>query len=477
MIKDEVKLVNRDKIKIRPNRQRKELKGIEELADSIDRNGLINPILITPDFYLVAGERRFTAMKMLSMVEVPCRFTTDLPEDELHIIELEENVKRQDLTWRENVKAIHEYHELKRKADRKWTVSQTAEALGIAQSHASRCILVQQYIDSGDDLVSNADTFKVASNIVSRKQQRASEDNADFMNEAIGEYLGDVTETKPKPTIKSEDVTSDTLMGSMQKDTKPKSTKPKASGDVDEGNSAKAEAPKAPEPKAPIINGDFTKMVPATELPKKYNFLHCDFPYGIGFDKHDGGATGTFGGYADSPDVYWNLIGALERAMDTMIAPSAHMMFWLSARQDIVQPTMEALTKMGWTVNPVPMIWHRSDNAGVLPDPKRGPRQVYELCLLCTRGDRFIVQAVSNLFAHAKTKEVHASEKPREMLSHFFRMFVDENTIMLDPTCGSGNSVIAAHTAGAKAVTGIEIDPKFHSEAARQWFKLTKEEV
>ena len=44
-------IVNRDE------RQRRKLEGIEELAESINRIGLINPIVVTPDLVLVAGER------------------------------------------------------------------------------------------------------------------------------------------------------------------------------------------------------------------------------------------------------------------------------------------------------------------------------------------------------------------------------------------------------------------------------------
>ena len=47
----------------REARQRKELPNLDELAASIQRSGLINPIVVTEDFVLVAGERRFTACR------------------------------------------------------------------------------------------------------------------------------------------------------------------------------------------------------------------------------------------------------------------------------------------------------------------------------------------------------------------------------------------------------------------------------
>jgi DNA modification methylase len=44
-------------------------------------------------------------------------------------------------------------------------------------------------------------------------------------------------------------------------------------------------------------------------------------------------------------------------------------------------------------------------------------------------------------------------------------MFVDENTIMLDPTCGSGSAVRAAEALGAPRILGIELDPEFTDRA------------
>ena len=74
------------------------------------------------------------------------------------------------------------------------------------------------------------------------------------------------------------------------------------------------------------------------------------------------------------------------------------------------------------------------------------------------------------------TKTVHMSEKPLHMLAHFFRMFVDESTVMLDPTCGSANAVIQAELMGAKTVLGIERDEIFHADAVRNYLKHMEKE-
>ncbi|MCP5015672.1 MAG: site-specific DNA-methyltransferase, partial [Ketobacter sp.] len=61
------------------------------------------------------------------------------------------------------------------------------------------------------------------------------------------------------------------------------------------------------------------------------------------------------------------------------------------------------------------------------------------------------------------------SEKPRTMLRHFFEMVVDENTTMLDPTCGSANAVRVAREMGAAKVLGIEREKEFYQLAKEAW--------
>jgi DNA modification methylase len=122
----------------------------------------------------------------------------------------------------------------------------------------------------------------------------------------------------------------------------------------------------------------------------------------------------------------------------------------------------------------------KSDGTGILPDPERGPRQIYETCLLASRGDRKIVRAVANAYSAPTVRDTHMSEKPEPMLRHFFGMLVDENTIMLDPTCGSGSSLRAAESLGARRVLGLEINPEFAGlarNALERSRKLRKAEV
>ena len=54
-------------------RLRKEIGNIDSLCKSINSIGLLHPIIITSDNYLVSGQRRFEAIKKLGWTAVPAR--------------------------------------------------------------------------------------------------------------------------------------------------------------------------------------------------------------------------------------------------------------------------------------------------------------------------------------------------------------------------------------------------------------------
>jgi len=404
----------------RSERQRRDLTDIEELADSINRIGLIHPIVVTPDMVLVAGERRFTAISLLGWTAIPAQFTTDLSELELGIIELEENIKRQAISWQDEALAVDKFHRLRLQQNPEQTLDETAQELGQSSSGISKKIAVAKEIARGNVLVKNADKLSTAQNITAREQSRRQASLDTIATGLLDDFTGEVT-----------DVTK----------------------------------------KVPLLNTDFIEWADAY-TGRPFNLLHCDFPYGVDMHKSGQGANQEFGSYADSADVYWKLLDCLGRNMDSLVAPSAHLIFWFS--MDYYNETMDILTRAGWRVNAFPLIWFKSDNTGVIPDAQRGPRRVYETAFLASRGDRKLTPrgAVSNLFAHAgRNKELHMNEKPVPMLTHFLSMLTDEYTHFLDPTCGSANAVKAAEALGANSVLGIEKNEEFFLRSSAAYYE------
>jgi hypothetical protein len=398
----------------RANRTRREITeaAILEKQESIARIGLIHPLVITREGVGVSGETRWNAVTRLGWDRVPIQWADTLDPRELLAIELEENLKRTDLEWKDQVDGVRRYHELQRELHDSWSIEDTADGLGIARTTALEQLAVAKELAAGNTRVAQAKEYSVARGITRRTNERKAADEAVL--------LGIVEDIEP------------TL------------------------------------PESPILNVDFKEWVRGYR-GAPFNFIHCDFPYGINADKFNQGAGSAFGAYEDTPETYWSLVDTLLENREKLMGDSCHLLFWFSMK--FYAETLSKLREHFW-VDPYPLIWHKTDNKGTLPDPERGPRRVYEVGFLCSHGDRKIVSAVANTFG-APTERLgeHMSEKSPAMLQHFFRMIVDQNTRMLDPTCGSGSALRAADALGAASVLGLELNPEFAEAATRAWLK------
>jgi ParB family chromosome partitioning protein len=101
--------------------------SLQELADSIRQQGVLQPIVVRPKgegFELVAGERRWRAAQLAGLQEIPA-VVKDLPDEAAAAIALIENIQREDLNPLEEATA------LQRLVDRfTMTHQQVAEAVG-----------------------------------------------------------------------------------------------------------------------------------------------------------------------------------------------------------------------------------------------------------------------------------------------------------------------------------------------------------
>ena len=100
-------MIDVGKIKQHPDNPRKDLGDLEELAESIRKNGIMQNLTVIPedeenennDTYIVLiGHRRLAAAKEAHLFEVPCNIVFGLSKKEQIAIMLEENMQRSDLT-------------------------------------------------------------------------------------------------------------------------------------------------------------------------------------------------------------------------------------------------------------------------------------------------------------------------------------------------------------------------------------------
>ena len=123
------------------NQPRKEFdkEKIEELAQSIKKNGLIQPLILTKkdnaNYVLVAGERRWRAAQIANLKTIPALLLPqDLDKDEISLIE---NIQR------ENLKISEEAQAYQRLIDKnKYTHEELSQIVGKSRSHITNLLRI-----------------------------------------------------------------------------------------------------------------------------------------------------------------------------------------------------------------------------------------------------------------------------------------------------------------------------------------------
>lgn len=127
--------------------------ALAELADSIAKHGVIQPLLVRPmpdgSYQLVAGERRWRASRMAGLAEVPV-VIKELSDDEAMALALIENLQREDLN------AIEEAQGIKALMDTlSLTQDEAAERVGKSRPAVANALRLLKLPDSVIALVSD----------------------------------------------------------------------------------------------------------------------------------------------------------------------------------------------------------------------------------------------------------------------------------------------------------------------------------
>lgn len=404
-------------IHISEDRQRQDFDdtSIKDLAASIDKLSVLHPIVVakTGDGWnLIAGERRLRAMKLLiaegktvrhgnmpAAFLIPASEYEDLSPEHRFEMELEENIKRKDLTFLEKANAIARLHEL----------------LG-----------------------------KVTGEPVTQQQIVAQ---AKVSPATVAESLMIAKAAKENPAILEKATNAKEAMKAIRKDAEEKHHAELAK---------KFDTEKAKTPHV-LLLGDSRELflkVPDSSV----DHIFFDPPYGKDASNF-GDQAGTGHDYQDDPEYVWKeLMPALIEESFRVSKPtsSAHLFCSFEGFYSL----SDLMQFAGWHVWPRPLIWNKGGN-GMLPVPEKGPRYTYECILFAYRADfKIVKQAMPDVLTYAPVKNLlHGAQKPAALYADLLaRVALPTNTV-LDPCAGSGTIFLAANTLRLKAL-GFEREEK-----------------
>jgi DNA modification methylase len=410
------------------SRIRKDLGDIASLANSIKENGLIEPIVLTHDYHtevtnehssyvyvkLVAGERRLTAMKSLGITELihathyiwRSELESDDPKKRLlfSAIEMEENVRRKDLSWQEQVEG-------------------KAKLLKIMQEIYGPPIQGRPSPAQQRDITKQG--FGV-NKLAEMLGETASNTSIDLELAALLEKV---------PSLKNEPTREDARRKFTSEAIKVLIAMKSTSKPVDESY-------------ATMYHGNFltnSYLIGSESI----DLIYTDLPYGVNIDKMDKHLA-TELAYEDKPHMVINKLEALAQESYRLLKNDRFAVFWFGF--NYYKELFDALTLYGFEVNPVPFIWIK--NTGSTQLPLLLYANSYEQALVVRKGvPRFIRPGQKNSATFpSETSKLHIAQQPVELVKRFIMDMTMPDATICDLMCGSGTTGVAALELGRKCI-------------------------
>jgi DNA modification methylase len=435
-----MQLIETKNITILQNRQRKEFEpnALIELAGSIAANGLIQPIVVRGDsegIKLVAGERRLRAIQALWEMgdsysyggsevpqgQIPCNFIKDLDPLDAMEIELEENIRRTDLSWQDRCTATAQLGELRRLQARRAnqpppsTASVAAELYPEHHPNAAHEAVRKEVILAAnlhDPDVAAAKSMDEGIKVIRRKEEAS---RAAALGVSVGKTFGQHSHR--------------------------------------------------------LFLGNCLDIL-KTEPDSQFDVILTDPPYGIDAqDFNDSGGKANAAGhvYDDSLATWTNLMGHFAPESFRLAKPQAHLYCFCDV--DNFLTLRDLMARAGWECFRTPLVWHNPTSQRA-PWPQHGPHRRYQLCLYAIKGKRNVIKLSPDVVTYASDQNLGwAAQKPVDLYRDFLSRSCRPGDFVLDPFCGSGTIFPAAHGLKIRAM-GVEVDKVAYGIAVKRIAEL-----
>jgi len=396
-------------VKITRRRERKDLGDLEELAASVLRVGQLQPIVVDDNNELVAGERRINAFMLNGAVTILAIRKKDVTEDMAKEMELEENLQRKNFTLEEQVRGLAELDRLRRVRDPNWTQVQTAVAAGgkTSQRDVSQAIQLTKMMDLFPE-IAKATSINQALNMAKAKATN----------------IGRILDVQAQPE-----------------------------------NFAEIESK--------IWLGDSTEVIRGLD-DEMFHAIVTDPPFGVDYDQRVAGTIGDASAYEDSKELYLKILG-MAPEMYRVLKPKGFVVFFFG--MSWYREVVDAFEKAGFSVDPIPLIWDRTDGRTFTNCPDHLFAKGYDVALHAWKGEaKFAKQGRHNVFrippvpTHEREMLV---ERPVELYAELIKHLTIPGEVVADFFAGSGSCPAAAHSLG-RDFFAVEKNPERRAAAIQK---------
>lgn len=445
-------------------RIREDLGEIEEFAESLRDDGLLQPIVVEEvtgllsigdlPYKLIAGGRRYTAFTLLSVNKVdnmgedysriPAMLRSETPAHQLVKLEMEENLRRKGMTWQESAIGIVKYHKACKRAaaieGEKWAQRQTGDMINMDQASVSLAFTVVEAMAAGNQKVINAESLTDAIKAIA--ESNLDEMQAEQMRRIQARrtsVAAPVAGGPPAlPTLSSSILVS-------AKASQPETVADKVQFSKDQIASF-------------YHHGDGRELLPRLAGRGPINHIIFDPPYAIDTANMVGESIERI---ADTHQVEPNLalIEDFLRIGFEHIANDGFMCMWYDLdHHEKIRTWAEAI---GWKVQRWPFIWCKTS-------PCRNSQAGYnwtkstEVCYLLRRSEQSVLkvkQPNNYILEPSCATASHPFVKPKTVWDRLITAVSLEGQTIVDLCAGEGSSLAASFQL-KRIPIGVEIDEK-----------------
>lgn len=393
------------------DRIRSEAGDLDTLCDSIQRFGLIEPIILAKDSAnprLVAGGRRLAAMKRIGLTELQHARHFLWREEEYKsndpnirhffvAMELEENLRRKELTWQEEVlgkqrllETMQEIHgtaklggptraETSGAVTPGFGVNKLAAMLGESQGQTSKDLMVARYMS-----------------VVPGLSKAETKESAYRQLKILGAVIS--------------------MKGEKQE--------------------------QADEKLWTLYEGDFRDHT-AKVSDGSVDLVYTDLPFGVDLSRMSKHGTGTVG-YSDSRESIIRLLDEVASQAHRILREDRYAVFFFGF--NYYTELLASLQRAGFLVNPVPVVWYKRTRSTENPNTRYA--NAYDPAIVAMKGSPvFIRPGRANVIEVAPvspTNRLQIAQQPVELVEEFLKDMTTEGATIVDLMCGSGTTGVAA---------------------------------
>ena len=183
---------------------------LNELKESIEKNGLLQPIIVkkaVKGYYIIAGERRYRAFELLGRKEIPA-IIKEMTDEEMMVFAVLENLQREDLS------ALEESESYKNLMDKmSLTQEELAKKLGKSRPYIANSLrLLKLPAEIKNKLEQGVISAAHARTLLSLKTKKAMEEVCALVIERkmsvreLEEYVAKLLKPKEVKKVKAKDI-------------------------------------------------------------------------------------------------------------------------------------------------------------------------------------------------------------------------------------------------------------------------------